>query len=236
MATRLKAVIPLTASIGVLAFLASELALNFTFHWVTVQDGVFGKYGLPQGLHMVLPALFVSWGLFFLLGADNAAIGKTITAAATGSIAAGIAMAIGPMFAESPHFWGLALMIGITAAGLIVLSTAVADDRFAPAPAFCCYASVFFWWIATGLDNFVPGGKGPHTVEAVTAAITNKPLSAGTGAFGGLLSMSWIAVVVSIFFSLVVGTLFGALSVRLAGVLGRTTAKSSAEPKMAAHA
>jgi hypothetical protein len=236
MATRLKAVIPLTVSIGVLAFLASELALNFTFHWVTVQDGVFGKYGLPQGVHLVLPALFVSWGLFFLLGANNAALGKTVIAAATGSIFAGIAMFFGPMFADSPDFWGLALWIGITAAGLIVLSTAVADDRFAPAPAFCCYASVFFWWTATGLDNFVPDGKGPHTVAAVTSAITDKPLAAGTGAFGGLLSMSWTAVVVSIFFSLVVGTLFGALSVRLAGALGKVGTKSSTEPKMAAPA
>ena len=72
MATRLKAVLPLTLSIGLLAFLASEVALNFTFHWVTVQDGVFGKYGLPQGTHLVLPALFVAWGLYFLLGADTA--------------------------------------------------------------------------------------------------------------------------------------------------------------------
>ena len=236
MATRLKAALPLTVSIGVLAFLASELALNFTFHWVTVQDGVFGKYGLPQGVHLALPALFVSWGLFFLLGADNAAIGKTITAAATGAIGAGLAMWIGPMFAESPHFWGLALMIGVTAAGLIVLSTTVESDRFAPAPAFACYASVFFWWIATGLDNFVPDGKGPHTVAALTAAITDKPLSAGTGAFGGLLSMSWTAVVISIFFSLVVGTLFGALSVRLAGLLTRSAPSPSSEPKGAVPA
>ena len=78
MSTRLKAIAPLTVSIGILAFLASEVALNFTFHWVTVQDGVFGKYGLPQNLHLVLPALFVAWGLFFLLGADRAALGKTM--------------------------------------------------------------------------------------------------------------------------------------------------------------
>src|SRR3954452_2829846 len=203
MGSRLKAVIPLVVSIGVLAFLATELALNFTFHWVTVQDAVFGKYGLPQNLHLVLPALFVSWGLFFMLGADTAALGKTITAAFTGALFAGIAMFFGPMFADSPDFWGVALWIGITAAGLVVLSTVVEDDRFAPAPAFFCYASVFFWWIATGLDNFVPGGKGPHTAEAIVAAITNKPLAAGTGAFGGLLSMSWLAVIVSIFVSLV---------------------------------
>jgi hypothetical protein len=236
MATRLKAVLPLTVSIGLLAFLASEVALNFTFHWVTVKDGVFGVYGLPQDLQLVLPALFVSWGLYFMLGANRAALGKTVIAAATGTIGAGIAMVVGPMFAESPDFWGLALWIGITAAGLIVLSTAVEDDRFAPAPAFCCYASVFFWWIATGLDNFVPDGKGPHTAAAVTAAITNKPLAAGTGAFGGLLSMSWAAVLLSVFVSLVVGSLLGALSVSLAGVFGKVGTRRTSEPKVAVNA
>jgi len=238
MATRLKAVVPLIASIGLLAFLATEVALNFTFHWVTVQNGVFGAYGLPENVHLILPALFVAWGLYFILGANRAALGKTVIAAATGSVGAGIAMFFGPMLAESPDFWGLAVMIGITAAGLVVLSTVVEDDRFAPAPAFFCYASVFFWWIATGLDNFVPGGKGPHSAEALVAAITDTPLAAGTGAFGGLLSMSWIAVVVSVFVSLVVGALLGALSVRLAGVFGKVGAGRSAEapPKVAVNA
>jgi hypothetical protein len=236
MATRLKAVLPLTVSIGLLAFLASEVALNFSFHWVTAQNGVFGAYGLPENIHLVLPALFVSWGLYFILGADRAALGKTVTAAATGTIAAGVAMVVGPLFAESPDFWGLALWIGITAAGLIVLSTVTDSDRFAPAPAFCCYASVFFWWIATGLDNFVPGGKGPHTAEAVTAAITDKPLAAGTGAFGGLLSMSWAAVLVSVFVSLVCGSLLGALSVSLAGVFAKLGVSRSSEPEVAANA
>lgn len=236
MVTRLKAVLPLTVSIGVLALLATEVSLNFTFHWVTVQDGVFGEYGLPQNLHLVLPALFVTWGLFFMLGASNAALGKTLIAAVTGTVGAGIAIVVGPLLAESPDFWGLALMIGVTAAGLIVLSTVVEDDRFAPAPAFCCYASVFFWWIATGLDNFVPDGKGPHTADAVAAAITDTPLAAGTGAFGGLLSMSWLAVLVSVFVSLAFGALLGALSVRLAGVMTRPAPSREAEPKVATPA
>jgi hypothetical protein len=236
MGTRLKAIAPLTVSIGLLAYVATWLALNFTFHWVTVQDGVFGKYGLPEGIHLVLPAIFVGWGLYFLLGADNAALGKTAIAALTGTVGATLTMAIGPKLADSPHFWGLALMIGVTAAGLVVLSTAVEHDRFAPAPAFCCYASVFFWWIATGLDNFVPGGKGPHTAAAITAAITNKPLSAGTGAFGGLLSMSWQWVAVSVLVSLVVGGLFGAASVRLAGVFGQLRTRQRSEGKVAVSA
>ena len=118
-----------------------------------------------------------------------------------------------------------------------MLSTVVEDDRFAPAPAFFCYASVFFWWIATGLDNFVPDGKGPHTAAAITAAITDKPLAAGTGAFGGLLSMSWTAVLVSMFVSLVCGGLLGALSVRLAGAFGKLGGtRQASEPEVAINA
>lgn len=236
MATRLKAIAPLTISIGVLAYGVTWLALNFTFHWVTVKNGVFGKYGLPEHFQLVLPAIFVAWGLFFMLGANTAALGKTVTAALTGSIGATVTMGVGPKFADSPDFWGLSLWIGITAAALVVLSTVVADDRFAPAPAFCCYASVFFWWIATGLDNFVPGGKGPHTVDAITAAITNKPLSAGTGAFSGLLSTPWPWVGVSVFASLVLGAVVGVLSVRLAGVLAKLVAPRHREGKVAVSA
>ena len=48
--------------------------------------------------------------------------------------------------------------------------------------------------------------------------------------------MSWIAVAVSIFVSLVVGSLFGLASVKLAGLLGRVGAARSAEPNVAAPA
>ena len=81
----------------------------------------------------------------------------------------------------------------------------------------------------------MPDGKGPHTVAGITAAITDKPLAAGTGAFGGLLSMSWGAVLVSVLVSLVAGALLGALSVSLAGVLGKAGVRRSSEPKVAVH-
>ena len=118
-------------------------------------------------------------------------------------------------------------MIGITAAGA---DRPLHRRRGRPLRAragFCCYASVFFWWIATGLDNFVPDGKGPHTAAALTSAITDTPLAAGTGAFGGLLSMSWGAVAVSVFVSLVCGALLGRASVKLAGVLGKIAPAAS---------
>ena len=79
MGPRLKAIAPLALSIGILAFVATWLALNFTFHWVTVHYGVFGKYGLPQNIHLALPAIFVGWGVYFLLGADSAALARART-------------------------------------------------------------------------------------------------------------------------------------------------------------
>jgi hypothetical protein len=226
--TRLKAVAPLIVAVGLLAFALVELVLNFTFHWFTVQDGVFGKLGLPRGLHLVLPAAFVSWGLFFLLGGNGAAFRRTVVAAGTGTIAAAILMAAGSATAHAPEFWGLALWAAITAMGVVALSTTVADDRFAPAPAFVCYGTVVCWWYATGLDNYVPNAKGPGTVDALAQALASKPLAAGMGAFGGLLSMPWYWVAVSVFVSLVVGAAVGVASVRLGGALGRLGSRSTA--------
>ena len=40
MSARAKAIAPLAIVIGILSFLWTELSLNFTFHWVTVQDNL----------------------------------------------------------------------------------------------------------------------------------------------------------------------------------------------------
>ena len=75
---------PLAVSIGFVAFLWSELTLNFNLHWFTVADGVFGKFGLPEKFQLVLPATFITWGLYYVLGADRMALRKTLIAATTG--------------------------------------------------------------------------------------------------------------------------------------------------------
>jgi hypothetical protein len=225
---RLRAVLPLAISIAVVAFIWTELALNLSFHWLTVQDGVFGAFGLPQSFMLVVPAAFVTWGWFFALGADAAALRKTLIASATGTLAAVIIMAVGPALADSPDFWGLAVAVGLAALGLVVLSALSSGDAFAPAPPFTCAGVVLLWWFATGLDGYAPAGKGPHTVEALTAALTAKPLSAGTGAFGGLLSMPWTWVAVGVFASFVCGGLLGVLSSRLAPISVRRSAAAAA--------
>ena len=82
MSTRLKAVLPLTLSIGLLAFLASEVALNFTFHWVAYNLPGVG-FDLPKNFQLILPVAFISWGLFFAAGGDNAA--TTFSGVSSGS-------------------------------------------------------------------------------------------------------------------------------------------------------
>jgi hypothetical protein len=229
MSDRLKQTAPLAISIGVLAFLWSEFALNFNLHWFTVADGVFGKFGLPQNFQIVLPATFVTWGLFFALGSDRAALRKTLIACTTGSLGAVVIMTLGPSLAGLPSLWGIALTIALVGGGLVLLSAVSAEGSLPAAPAFVCAAAVLFWWFATGLDNYVPGGKGPHTVAALVVALTKHPLAAGTGALGGLFSTPWPWVVLSSWVSLICGSLLGVLSRVLASAPARMTAPATGE-------
>jgi hypothetical protein len=227
MSDRLKKTAPLAISIGVIAFLWSEFTLNFNLHWFTVADGVFGKFGLPEKFQLVLPATFVTWGLYFALGADRKALRTTLIGCTTGSIGAAVIMTLGPSLAGLPHLWGLALAIGIVGAALVLLSALSEDGSLSAAPAFACAASVLFWWFATGLDNYVAGGKGPHTVAALGLALTKQPLAAGTGAIGGLLSTPWSWVALSTWVSLLCGPALGVISRVLAAAPTRIGAPSS---------
>jgi Protein of unknown function (DUF1097) len=228
MSDRFKKTGPLALSIAILAFLWSEFTLNFDLHWFTVADGVFGKFGLPRTFQLVLPATFVTWGLYYALGANRAALRKTVIASVTGTLGAVVIMTLGPSLAGLPSFWGVALAIAIVGGGLELLSTISEDGLLSAAPAFVCAASVLFWWFATGLDNYVPGGKGPHTVAALELALTRHPLAAGTGALGGLISTPWTWVAVSTFVSLLCGPLLGVVSRVLAAAparIGRPSAE-----------
>lgn len=227
MSDRVKKTVPLAISIGVVAFLYSEFTLNFNLHWFTVADGVFGKFGLPEKFQLVLPASFVTWGLYVMLGANRGAMRKVLIACTTGTIGAVVIMTLGPALAELPNLWGISLAIALVGSGLALLS--IVSDEFAAAPAFACAASVLFWWFATGLDNYIAGGKGPHTVAALGLALTKHPLAAGTGAIGGLLSTPWTWVAISSFASLVIGPLLGALSRALASAPSLIAAPASTE-------
>ena len=225
MSDRLKKTGPLAISIGVIAFLWSEFSLNFNLHWFTIADGVFGKFGLPQNFELVLPATFVTWGLYYALGADRKALRTTLIGCTTGTIGAIVIMTLGPSLAGLPNLWGLSLAIAMVGAGLVLLSTLT--EELSAAPAFACAASVLFWWFATGLDNYVAGGHGPHTVAALGLALTTHPLAAGTGALGGLFSTPWPWVALSTWVSLLCGPLLGVVSRVLARAPARISAPST---------
>src|ERR1700733_4805047 len=229
MSNRVKMAVPLALSIGLVAFLWSEFTLNFNLHWFTVADGVFGKFGLPEKFQLVLPATFVTWGLYMMLGGDRAALRKTLISATTGTVGAILIMTLGPALAGLPSLWGISLAIAIVGGGLVILSALREDGSLAAAPAFVCAAAVLFWWFATGLDNYVPGAAGPHTVAALGLALTKHPLAAGTGALGGLLSTPWPWVAISVWVSLLCGPVLGALSRALAAAPGRVSPSAASQ-------
>ena len=224
MGARAKAVFPLAFVIGILSFLWTEFSLNFTFHWVTKGDKVLAGLGDPKNFHLILPTAFISWGLFFAAGGDNAAFGKVFLACLIGSVAALITMGLSFKTADIPDFWGIALWVGIFAFLLVMIL--VFGDWYYVAGTFPAFASVFLWWIATGLDGWVPA---PVSGSELPVFGTKGVAAFGTGAAAGLISTPWAWVWFSSFITLVCGCILGIVS-------GKITAAITPKPKVAAEA
>lgn len=222
MTGRIKSAMPLALVIGVLAVVWTDVALNFTFHWVT--DGDLGNgLSLPSNFHLVVPAAFVSWGFFFAAGADKAAFVKVVIASVVGGLAALGAMLGASATAPLPDFWGIALFVGIFAVVLVLMS-ALGDWHYVPAT-FGAFASVFFWWTATGLDYWAPDGGGiGNSLNSLA-----DPATAGAGAFGGAISTPVEFVWINITISLLCGCVLGLLSVRLTALV---TPQAAVQPEV----
>ncbi len=210
MGARAKAIFPLALVVGVLSYLWTWFSLNFTFHWVTVSGtDLPGAVGVPQNFHLILPVAFISWGLFFAAGGDNAAFGKIFLAALFGTVAALVTIPLAYKTAAFPDFWGISLWVGIFA--FILVMVLIAGDWYYVAGTFPCFAAVFLWWIATGLDGWAPLGADAANGGAGGAM--------GLGAFGGLISTPWAWVWFSTFVTLVCGIILGLVSGKLAALL-----------------
>jgi hypothetical protein len=97
----------------------------------------------------------------------------------------------------------------VTALGLaflLIIGMALSDLWYVPA-AFGGFASIVFWWTATGLDRWSVGGGGTGNTTAALGDTT----TAGAGAFGGVLSTPVIWVFVSVTVSLLAGCVLGLL-------------------------
>jgi len=212
MSQKMKATVPLALAVAVIAFVYVEFAANFTFHWVT--NGDLGNgLSLPSNFHLVIPAAFVSWGMFFALGADNASLRLVAINSVVGAVAAVILFAFVATIKGLPDFWAISLGVAVIAFILIVLSGGWA---WLSVPViFTAFAACVFWWIATGLDGWATNGGGVGKSLAALKA----PATAGAGAFGGVLSTPYGFVALNVGVSLLIGCLCGALSTRLAGLL-----------------
>ncbi|MEA2135007.1 MAG: hypothetical protein QOC68_2916 [Solirubrobacteraceae bacterium] len=217
MAVRMKGLLPLAVAIAILAFIYVEVALNFTFHWAT--DGDLGNgLALPKNFHLVAPAAFVAWGMFFAAGGDNAALTKVGLGNVFGAVAALIMIILASATAGLPDFWGISLWVAVMAMVLVLLG-ALGDWYFIPAT-FAAFASVVFWWIATGLDGWADKGGGVgNSVKAL-----GSPATAGAGAFGGVISTPYGWVFVNVLVTLTIGALLGLASAKLSAVAVRPRA------------
>lgn len=220
MADKIKQVLPLSLAFSLLAFAWIELSLNYTFHWGS--NGDLGNgLGLPANLHLVAPAAFITWGLVFAAGANTTAVVKVAIASVIGAGAALVLMALVTATAGLPDFWGIAVWVAIL--GFVAVALSVFDWYYAPA-ALAAFASVVFWWLATGLDGWAEKGGGVGSgLESL-----GDPATAGAGAFGGVLSTPYPWVAVSVAVSLVAGCVLAYLTITLAGLIG-AKAPSSAQ-------
>jgi len=212
MVARAKAILPLAFVIGLLSFGWCELALNFQFQWVTNGDLGVGL-NLPANFQLIVWIAFVSWGLFFAAGGDTAAFGKIVIASILGSAAALLTFAVAPRIADLPDFWGISLMVGIMA--FVLVAILIAGDWYYVAGTFPAFAASFGWWVSTGLDNWAPDGGG---VGSGLSSLQS-PTTAGTGAFGGVLSTPFQWVWFSAVATLVCGVILGIISSRVAAVV-----------------
>jgi hypothetical protein len=216
---KLKGTAPVALAVGLVAFVYLEFALNFTFHWVT--EGNLGNgLSLPAHFHLAVPAAFVAWGMFFVLGADIGAARKVAVNSAIGCLACLVLMIVVTNTKGLPDFWMISLTTGVL--GFVLVMMGVMSWVNVPT-IFTAFASAVFWWTATGLDGWAPHGGG----IGKSLAALSKPATAGAGAFGGVIStpMGW--VVLNVFVTLVLGVGCGLASVKLAAVF---TPKPAAAP------
>jgi Protein of unknown function (DUF1097) len=212
-----KQIAALAFAVAVLAALWLEVSLNYSFHWFS--NGDLGNgLGLPGNFSLVAPAGFIAWALFFAAGGDRAALIKVAIGSAIGSIAGLLLMASVAKTAQLPHFWSIAVC-SLVIAFFAVLLMAAGDWYYAPA-SLAAFGAVAFWWTATGLDGWAPGGGGHGSGLASLAS----PKTAGAGAFGGVLSTPYGWVWASVLASLLAGCVFGYASAMLGGLLGRAAA------------
>lgn len=138
---------------------------------------------------------FIAWGCYFHTGGDNAALQKTIAGMVYGAVLAGIAL-------------------------LLVVNNPAGLPAAVAAPVYVA-VTVFFLVIVAGssLLSVVPANV--YGYAATVAYSLQTPTADGVGPLANLTAASLANPVLLLSVSFVIGAIFGMLSGKLAGVLGK---------------
>lgn len=138
---------------------------------------------------------FIAWGCYFHTGGDNAALQKTIAGMVYGAVLAGIAL-------------------------LLVVNNPAGLPAAVAAPVYVA-VTVFFLVIVAGssLLSVVPANV--YGYAATVAYSLQTPTADGVGPLANLTAASLANPVLLLSVSFVIGAIFGMLSGKLAGMLGK---------------
>ena len=157
---------------------------------IAILGGVWAFLALgPLAGYVLVWAGFIAWGCYFALGADSAALQKTIVGMIYGAVIAGIALAL----------------VGANPLGL----------AGAAGPAIYIAVTVFLLVIVANISllSAVPANVYGY---AATAAYALQTANAGS-----VTAMDLTNPVLLVALSTILGAIFGMLSGKLAGILGK---------------
>lgn len=155
---------------------------------------VFLALGPLAGFALVW-AGFIAWGCYFHTGGDNAALQKTIAGMVYGAVIAGIAL-------------------------FLVVHNPVALPAAVAAPIYVA-VTVFFLVIVAGCNLLSTVPANVYGYAATVAYALQTPTADGVGPLASLTAVSMANPVLLLSLSFVIGAVFGMLSGKLAGVLGK---------------
>lgn len=163
---------------------------------IAVLGGLWAFLALgPLAGFVLVWAGFIAWGCYFHTGGDNAALQKTIVGMIYGAVLAGIAL------------W-------------LVVNNPVSLPAAVAAPVYVG-VTVFFLVIVASVNLLSAVPANVYGYAAVVAYALQTPTVEGVGPLASLTAPSFANPVILLSVSYVLGAVFGMISGKVAGMLGK---------------
>lgn len=163
---------------------------------IAVLGGVWAFLALgPLAGFVLVWAGFIAWGCYFHTGGDNAALQKTIAGMIYGAVLAGIAL-------------------------LLVVNNPIALPAAIAAPVYVA-VTVFFLVIVANVNLLSAVPANVYGYAATVAYALQTPTVEGAGPLASLMTPGFANPVILLSVSFVLGAVFGLISGKVAGMLGK---------------